>query len=142
MVTLNFWFDLEEYLVSSPNGKPKREAYTPVCASDTARPDGEHMSHTDGLRMCGVMRVCVRACVARQVFRHLLPLLVQASRFPEDFDNLPKGSPAPPRRMISRLCHTLPLDRPARRVPRIPKRSQGHNALCAARAGSWHVASL
>ncbi|ELR15874.1 importin 13, putative, partial [Acanthamoeba castellanii str. Neff] len=53
MVTLNFWFDLEEYLVSSPDGKPKREAYTPV-------------------------------------FRHLLPLLVQASRFPEDFDDLPK----------------------------------------------------
>lgn len=53
MVTLNFWFDLEEYLVSSTDGKPKREAYTPV-------------------------------------FRHLLPLLVQASRFPEDFDDLPK----------------------------------------------------
>ena len=111
MVTLNFWFDLEEYLVSSPNGKPKREAYTPVCASDTARPDGEHMSHTDGLRMCGVVRVRVRACVAHQVFRHLLPLLVQASRFPEDFDNLPKGSPAPPRRMIRMLavCVTLSL---------------------------------
>jgi hypothetical protein len=109
MVTLNFWFDLEEYLVSSPNGKPKREPYTPVCASDSARPVGVHVSHTDGLRMCGVVRV--HACVARQVFRHLLPLLVQASRFPEDFDNLPKGSPAPPRRMIRMLavCVTLSL---------------------------------
>ncbi len=115
MVTLNFWFDLEEYLVSSPNGKPKREAYTPVCASDSTRPVGVHMSHTDGLRMCGVVRVRVRACVPHQVFRHLLPLLVQASRFPEDFDDLPKGSPpewAPlSRRMIRMLavCVTLSL---------------------------------
>jgi hypothetical protein len=88
MVTLNFWFDLEEYLVSSTDGKPKREAYTPVCARLSARPVGIYMSHTDVLRVC----VCVCA-VAHQVFRHLLPLLVQASRFPEDFDDLPKGSP-------------------------------------------------
>jgi hypothetical protein len=55
VVTLNFWFDLEEYLVSSAEGKPKRAAYTPV-------------------------------------FRHLLPLLIQAARFPKDYEDLPKGT--------------------------------------------------